>query len=248
MDLKINAIVEIITEEWLKTKTPSKRNGYRKVVYIGLSMAKPGMTLKTVANDLDMSVSGVSKIHQRWESGKNTNPVFIEAIKLFKSEHNRKISKKMKELAPSIPKDDIEKVEIPASDEKTIKEIINPDPKRIVARSFGFEWTAEDMAKYHAAIRSAELWWKKYDTIGRKPRRDGDYYAPGTNPNIDNKEWVSSSSAVQYTGLSEQHLTELANKGLIERREYRRSANRSYYEYNLADLDKILSSPHKDIL
>lgn len=249
MDIKISAIVEIITKEWLKQKSPSKRIAYRKVIYTGLSMDKPDMTLKKVGDELSMSVSGVSKLHQRWLTGKDSNPIYLEAIKLNVGKPTARLSKKMKEIASTLPKEVLPKEE-PIN--VAIQEVMDntPDPKRIVARSFGFEWTAEDMAKYHNAIRSAKLFWKKYDTIGRKPRMSGEYYAPGTNPHEQNdgKTWMSGSSASAYTGMSEQFLSEMAICGRIERREYRRSANRVYYEYNLDDLDKLMASPHKDIL
>lgn len=51
-------------------------------------------------------------------------------------------------------------------------------------------------------------------------------------------------TAALYCGCKEEVINIAGQNGIIERRVYRRNANRNYYEYKVDDLDRFIRDNH----
>lgn len=242
MNKDILDIIDKKTAKAYANMTETKRRAYRYMLYAGVQITQIGSTLRAVAAEIGYSEPGASKLVHK----------FIELMKIGDLNVNRVI-----EAVRKLPKNKREKAEMPinprppqdlaslrmAEEEGPVTgEIILPDPvptKPIKCN--GFIFSVEDQMRERAAIRASILFFQTYGK-GRQPRTDGQYYAPGTAPAERERSdrWLPLSEAALYCGCKQEVIVNAGQRGVIERRMYRRNAGRAYYEYSIKDLDKFI--------
>lgn len=250
MEQVITDIIDKKAAKQFNKLTPTKRKAYRAMLYAGAQITMNGYSVRDIAAEIGYLESGTSKLAQKWielmRQGDVTVNLIIAAIqKLPKNkrfQHGKEIAPHVK-LTPTVvaeePKDETPRP-IPAQ---------TPAPtenKRKGKYVLGFFITPEDEMRERAAIRSSILFFQTYGK-GAKPRMHGEYYTPGTHQakdSEDSKKWLPLDTAALYCGCKAEIISKAGQNGVIERRVYKRNANRNYYEYNIADLDKFIRDNH----
>lgn len=248
-------IIDIIDKKAAKQYnklTPTKRKAYRAMLYAGAQITMNGCSVRDIAAEIGYSESGTSKLAQKWielmRQGDVTVNLIIAAIqKLPKSkrfQHGKENTPHVK-LTPTVvaeePKD-----EAPQPTPAQASTPTSTESKRKGKYVLGFFITPEDEMRERAAIRSSILFFQTYGK-GVQPRMHGEYYTPGTRrveDKEDSKKWLPLDTAALYCGCKAEIISKAGQNGVIERRVYKRNANRNYYEYNVADLDKFIRDNH----
>lgn len=221
--------------------TGIKRKAYRAMLYAGVQITLNGYSVREIAPEIDYSESGTTKLVQKWiqlmQGGDVTVNLIINAVK--KIPMSRRIAHKqttVKESAPITPS-------MPVQVENPKPMPVIPRPTRPKVKNvLGFLITTEDEMRERAVIRSSILFVQKYGK-GREPRLHGEYFTPGANPDEaikDEGKWLPLDTAALYCGCKEEVINIAGQNGIIERRVYRRNANRNYYEYKVDDLDRFI--------
>lgn len=250
-------IIDIIDKKAAKQYnklTPTKRKAYRAMLYAGAQITLNGYSVRDIAAEIGYSESGTSKLAQKWielmRQGDVTVNLIIAAIqKLPKSkrfQHGKANAPHVK-LTPTVVSEE-SKDEAPQSTPAQTPTPVSTSTgsKRKGRYVLGFFITPEDEMRERAAIRSSILFFQTYGK-GAKPRMNGEYYTPGTHQtkgNEDSKKWLPLDTAALYCGCKAEIISKAGQDGVIERRVYKRNANRNYYEYNVADLDKFIRDNH----
>lgn len=238
-------IIDIIDKKAIRQyrgMTDTKKKAYRAMLYAGTQVTLNGYSVREVATEIGYSESGTAKLVQKWielmKNGDITVNLITTAInRLSKSKrfhHSEQVSSHTTPTTPTIqPKETIISI---ATKDSTPKS--NGKGKNVL----GFIITPEDERRERAAIRASILFFQSYGK-GRQPRMNGEYYTPGTSPDVldaDDGKWLPLDTAALYCGCKEEIISVAGKNGSIERRVYRRNSNRNYYEYKLEDLDRFI--------
>lgn len=245
MEKTIIDIIDKKAQRQYNRMTGIKRKAYRAMLYAGVQITLNGYSVREIAPEIDYSESGTTKLVQKWiqlmQGGDVTVNLIINAVQ--KIPMSRRLAHKqtpVKESEPITPSTPVQ-VEIP----KPMPAITRPT-KTKVKNVLGFLITPEDEMRKRAAIRSSILFFQSYGK-GKEPRMNGEYYTPGTNPDEvvkDEGKWLPLDTAALYCGCKEEVINIAGQNGIIERRVYRRNANRNYYEYKVDDLDRFIRDNH----
>ncbi len=245
MEKTIIDIIDKKAQRQYNRMTGIKRKAYRAMLYAGVQITLNGYSVREIAPEIDYSESGTTKLVQKWiqlmQGGDETVNLIINAVQ--KIPMSRRIAHKqtpVKESEPITPSKPVQ-VEIP----KPMPAITRPTRTK-VKNVLGFLITPEDEMRERAAIRSSILFFQSYGK-GKEPRMNGEYYTPGTNPDEavkDEGKWLLLDTAALYCGCKEEVINIAGQNGIIERRVYRRNANRNYYEYKVDDLDRFIRDNH----
>ena len=245
MEKTIIDIIDKKAQRQYNRMTGIKRKAYRAMLYAGVQITLNGYSVREIAPEIDYSDSGTTKLVQKWIllmlGGDVTVNLIINAVQ--KIPMSRRLAHKqtpVKESEPITPSTPVQ-VEIP----KPMPAITRPT-KTKVKNVLGFLITPEDEMRERAAIRSSILFFQSYGK-GKEPRMNGEYYTPGTNPDEvvkDEGKWLPLDTAALYCGCKEEVINIAGQNGIIERRVYRRNANRNYYEYKVDDLDRFIRDNH----
>lgn len=246
MEQTIIDIIDKKAQRQYRRLTETRRKAYRAMLYAGAQITINGCSVREIAPEIEYSESGTSKLVQKWiqlmQDGDITVNLIIKAIhKLPKNKRFQHKYTSIPKEAPLTPPSKPVKVEVP----KPVPVIVRPAKPR-VKNVLGFRITPEDEMRERAAIRSSILFFQKYGK-GREPRLNGEYYTPGTNPDEivkDEGKWLPLDTAALYCGCKEEVINAAGQNGIIERRVYRRKANRNYYEYKVDDLDRFIRDNH----
>lgn len=230
MEQTIIDIIDKLAYRQYKRLPETKRNAYRAMLYAGAQILLNRCTIKEIATEIGYSESGATKFAQKWlqlmQSGDVTVNLIASAIK--KKSKDKRYQHKFTPFKESAL----------FSGAKPAK----PKTKKVL----GFIISPEDEIQGMSAIRSSILFFQKYGR-GKKPRLHGQYYTPGTNPDElvkDESKWLPLDTAALYCGCKEEAINAAGQNGIIERRVYKRSANRNYYEYKVVDLDRFIRDNH----
>lgn len=248
-------IIDIIDKKAAKQYnklTPTKRKAYRAMLYAGAQITMNGCSVRDIAAEIGYSESGTSKLAQKWielmRQGDVTVNLIIAAIqKLPKSkrfQHGKENTPHVKLTPTVVAEEPNDKAPQPTSAQA--HPTTSTENKRKGKYVLGFFITPEDEMRERAAIRSSILFFQTYGK-GAKPRMHGEYYTPGTRrveDKEDSKKWLPLDTAALYCGCKAEIISKAGQNGVIERRVYKRNANRNYYEYNIADLDKFIRDNH----
>lgn len=245
MEKTIIDIIDKKAQRQYNRMTGIKRKAYRAMLYAGVQITLNGYSVREIAPEIDYSESGTTKLVQKWiqlmQGGDVTVNLIINAVQ--KIPMSRRIAHKqtpVKESEPITPSKPVQ-VEIP----KPMPAITRPTRTK-VKNVLGFLITPEDEMRERAAIRSSILFFQSYGK-GKEPRMNGEYDTPGTNPDEavkDEGKWLPLDTAALYCGCKEEVINIAGQNGIIERRVYRRNANRNYYEYKVDDLDRFIRDNH----
>ena len=245
MEKTIIDIIDKKAQRQYNRMTGIKRKAYRAMLYAGVQITLNGYSVREIAPEIDYSESGTTKLVQIWiqlmQGGDVTVNLIINAVQ--KIPMSRRIAHKqtpVKESEPITPSKPVQ-VEIP----KPMPAITRPTRTK-VKNVLGFLITPEDEMRERAAIRSSILFFQSYGK-GKEPRMNGEYDTPGTNPDEavkDEGKWLPLDTAALYCGCKEEVINIAGQNGIIERRVYRRNANRNYYEYKVDDLDRFIRDNH----
>lgn len=245
MEKTIIDIIDKKAQRQYNRMTGIKRKAYRAMLYAGVQITLNGYSVREIAPEIDYSESGTTKLVQKWiqlmQGGDVTVNLIINAVQ--KIPMSRRLAHKqtpVKESEPITPSTPVQ-VEIP----KPMPAITRPT-KTKVKNVLGFLITPEDEMRERAAIRSSILFFQSYGK-GKEPRMNGEYYTPSTNPDEvvkDEGKWLPLDTAALYCGCKEEVINIAGQNGIIERRVYRRNANRNYYEYKVDDLDRFIRDNH----
>ncbi len=245
MEKTIIDIIDKKAQRQYNRMTGIKRKAYRAMLYAGVQITLNGYSVREIAPEIDYSESGTTKLVQKWiqlmQGGDVTVNLIINAVQ--KIPMSRRLAHKqtpVKESEPITPSTPVQ-VETP----KPMPAITRPT-KTKVKNVLGFLITPEDEMRERAAIRSSILFFQSYGK-GKEPRMNGEYYTPGTNPDEvvkDEGKWLPLDTAALYCGCKEEVINIAGQNGIIERRVYRRNANRNYYEYKVDDLDRFIRDNH----
>lgn len=241
-------IIDIIDKKALrqyKRLTETRRKAYRAMLYAGAQITLNGCSVKEIAQEIEYSESGTSKLVHKWiqlmQEGDITVNLIIKAI--HKLPKNKRFQHKNASILMEMPVKPSKPVNVEVP--KPVPVVVRPARPR-VKNVLGFLITPEDEMRERAAIRSSILFFQKYGK-GREPRMNGEYFTPGTNPDEivkDDSKWLPLDSAALYCGCKEEVINAAGQNGIIERRVYRRNANRNYYEYKVDDLDRFIRDNH----
>lgn len=245
MEKTIIDIIDKKARRQYRGMTETRKKAYRAMLYAGAQITLNGYSVREIAPEIDYSESGTSKLVQKWiqlmQGGDITVNLIINAV--HKIPMSRRFAHKqttVRESEPITPSKTVQ-AEIP----KPMPAIARPTKKK-VKNVLGFLITPEDEMREKAAIRSSILFFQKYGK-GREPRLHGEYYTPGTNPDEatkDEDKWLPLDTAALYCGCTEEVINFAGQNGIIERRVYRRNANRNFYEYKVDDLDRFIRDNH----
>lgn len=244
MEQTIIDIIDKKAQRQYKRLTETKRKAYRAMLYAGAQITLNGCSVREIASEIEYSESGTSKLVHKWiqlmQEGDIIVNLIITAIrKLPKSKRFRHMCDPMlKKMAVAASKPVIEVA-------KTVPVVARPKRPE-VKNVLGFNISPEDEMRERAVIRSSIIFFQTYGR-GDKPRLNGEYYTPGTNPNqevMNDGKWLPLDTAALYCGCKEEVINAAGQNGIIERRVYRRNANRNYYEYKVDDLDRFIRDNH----
>ena len=242
MEKTIIDIIDKKAQRQYNRMTGIKRKAYRAMLYAGVQITLNGYSVREIAPEIDYSESGTTKLVQKWiqlmQGGDVTVNLIINAVQ--KIPMSRRIAHRQTLSESIIPSKPVQ--------------VENPKPMPIIPRQtrpkvknvLGFLITTEDEMRERAVIRSSILFVQKYGK-GREPRLHGEYFTPGTNPDEaikDEGKWLPLDTAALYCGCKEEVINTAGQNGIIERRVYRRNANRNYYEYKVDDLDRFIRDNH----
>lgn len=247
MEKNIIDIIDKKAQRQYLRMTEIKRKTYRAMLYAGAQITLNGCSVREIAPEIGYSESGTSKLVQKWielmEKGDVTVNLISTAIhklpRIKRFQHNSATTEEPKPILPPNP-NTIKKES--AMTEKVAVKPAKPKVKNVL----GFLITPEDEMRERAAIRASILFFQTYGK-GREPRLKGEYYTPGTNPDEvpkDDGKWLPLDSAALYCGCKEETIIAAGQNDIIERRVYRRNANRNYYEYKVDDLDRFIRDNH----
>lgn len=243
------AIIELIdkkaSRQYLRL-TESKRKAYRVMLYAGVQTTLNGKNATDIAAETGYSVSYICKLATKWielmRDGDVTVNLIITAFHKWKESETKALIRKKKQTPRKRSHDFSE--DAPVGEQPKPMPKIKPatpivrKPKKVL----GFIITPEDEARERAAIRASILFFQTYGK-GRQPRMHGEYFTPGTNPNeapSEREKWLPLEAAAMYCGVKEEIINLAGQNDMIERRVYKRSNTRNYYEYKVSDLDKFI--------
>ena len=222
MEQDIIDIITLTDAKRLSKMSEAKATSYMKTVYVGLRVDVDGCVANAVASEIGYNNTSAYKLMSRWKE-------MVEAgdpsVKALVAAYRKYIKGGRKPV-----------IERPA---KTIS-----DEER-VRRAFGFDFTDKDRANMRAAVRESIRFMEKYGK-GVNPRMHGEYYSPGTSPDAEEakKQWIHQEQATLYCGCSLDILNKAAQQEEIQRRLYKRSGSRNFYEFLVNDLDKFIVKNH----
>lgn len=245
MEKTIIDIIDKKAQRQYNRMTGIKRKAYRAMLYAGVQITLNGYSVREIAPEIDYSESGTTKLVQKWiqlmQGGDVTVNLIINAVQKIpmsrRLAHKQPPVKESEPITPSKP--------VPVENPKPMPAITRPTRTK-VKNVLGFLITPEDEMRERAAIRSSILFFQSYGK-GKEPRMNGEYYTPGTNPDEvvkDEGKWLPLDTAALYCGCKEEVINIAGQNGIIERRVYRRNANRNYYEYKVDDLDRFIRDNH----
>lgn len=244
------AIIKIIDKKaanQYKRLTPSKLKAYRAMLYAGAQITLNGRSVRETAVEIEYSEGGTSKLVQKWialmREGDVTVNLIISAI--------NKLPKHERFKAVDTTEKFTRKVDYSSTADETRAEERKPIATPKVGKPryknvLGFIITPEDEMRERAAIRSSILFFQDYGK-GRQPRMNGEYYTPGTHTEVsvkDKEKWLPLETAALYCGCSAELIVKAGQNDIIERRVYKHSAGRNYYEYKVSDLNRFIRDNH----
>lgn len=224
--------------------TEIKREAYRAMLYAGAQVTVNGRKLKDVADELGYSESGAHKLVTKWlellNAGDVTANLVATAIQRLRCSPKFSDVVAAKKTGPM----DAAETARPKTEPCVRRTGRKRSARGIPDRCLGFVVTPEDEMRYRAAVRSAIIFMRKYGR-GISPRVSGEYYAPGTKPQpepSDEDKWLPIDVAAPYCGCDASVITEAGKRGHIERRVYKQTKCRIYYEYKVSDLDQFINA------
>lgn len=240
MEKVIIDIIDKRAERQYSKLTPTKRKVYRAMLYAGTQITMNSRTVRDISAEIGYSEDETSKLAQKWielmRDGDVTINLIIAAVgKLLNS---KRLQRKKKSMPDS--------TEAPISDKIQKSSPTTTIPTRKNKKVLGFVITPEDEMRKRAIIRASILFFQNYGK-GSRPRMHGEYYTPGTHKtknDENNNKWLPLDTAAIYCGCKTEVISQAGQNGVIERRAYKRNANRNYYEYNIADLDRFIRDNH----
>lgn len=248
------AIIDIIDKKAANQYArliPSKQRAYRTMLYAGAQITLNGYSVREIAVEIGYSESATSKMAQKWielmRKGDVTVNLVIAAVQKLPISNRFQcgktaMQKSAEKAAAAKCQKELPQPATTASQSVKAMSSSKPMNKKIL----GFRITPEDEMRERAAIRSSILFFQTYGK-GAQPRMHGEYYTPGTRrveEKEDSKKWLPLDTAALYCGCKAEIISKAGQDGVIERRVYKRNANRNYYEYNVADLDKFIRDNH----
>lgn len=250
-------IIDIIDKKAAKQYnrlTPTKRKAYRAMLYAGAQITLNGYSVRDIAAEIGYSEIGTSKLAQKWielmRQGDVTINLIIAAIQKLprnkRFQHGKEITPRVKLTPTVVTKESKDEAPQPTPAQTPTPTSASTGNKRKGKYVLGFFITPEDEMRERAVIRSSILFFQTYGK-GVQPRMHGEYYTPGTRrveEKEDSKKWLPLDTAALYCGCKAEIISKAGQDGVIERRVYKRNANRNYYEYNVADLDKFIRDNH----
>lgn len=251
MDKTIIDIIDKKAMRQYRGMTETKKKAYRAMLYAGTQVTLNGYSVRDVALEIGYSESGTSKLVQKWielmRNGNVTVNLIITATQ--KLPMNKRFQPHVKNVSPEINDcmDSVNEISTKSnSDTPVISTNTTLNKKNKIEKVLGFVITPEDKKRKRKAIRSSILFFQSYGK-GAKPRMNGEYFSPGTNPAkklIVEDSWLPLNTAALYCGCKEDVINAAGQNGTIERRVYRRNANRYYYEYKVTDLNRFILDNH----
>lgn len=247
MEKAIIGIIDKKAANQYKRLTPTKFKAYRAMLYAGAQITLNGRSVREIAAEINYSESGTSKLVQKWialmREGDVTVNIIISAINKMPKSERFKATKATEKITMKV---DYSSTQEAANTEAQMPELKQKAEKPKCKNVLGFIITPEDEMRERAAIRSSILFFQDYGK-GRQPRMNGEYYVPGTHTDASPKEkekWLPLETAALYCGCSTELITTAAQCDMIERRVYKHSAGRNYYEYKVSDLNRFIKNNH----
>lgn len=237
-------IIDIIDKKAAKQYnklTPTKRKAYRAMLYAGAQININGYSVKDVAAEIGYSESGTSKLVQKWielmhQGDVTVNLIIatIQKLSTIKDYKNKGVSPTTIKNLTTISEVQSNKLSISTTNKSKGKYIL------------GFYISPEDRIRERAVKFAANQFFRTYGK-NTYPQSNSATAVLGSHDVIElemQKKWLPLETAAMYCGCKAELISKAAQNGVIERRVYKRNASRSYYEYNVADLDKFIRDNH----
>ena len=247
MEKAIITIIDKKAANQYKRLTQPKLKAYRAMLYAGVQITLNGRSIRETAAEIEYSEGGTSKLVQKWitlmREGDVTVNLIISAINRIPKRERFKTAETTDKITMKVDySSQVDKTQTEEPKPAATPKVGKPRCKNVL----GFIITPEDEMRERAAIRSSILFFQEYGK-GRQPRMNGEYYVPGTHTDAstkDKEKWLPLETAALYCGCSTELITTAAQCDMIERRVYKHSAGRNYYEYKVSDLNRFIKDNH----
>lgn len=250
-------ILDIINEfgtEYFSKIPETASDNYRLMLYCGMRLSIDKAPAESVLHEAGCSEADLMEMIRRWNFCLEEGDILLHnSVAAYNNCKGKRYceAKKIHYLGEG-------KVGLLDADTYTAMPHMNPkemalpgtmnvdwEPEPCKGRwCLGFWISEEDERREREAIRSSILFMAKFGA-GRPPRMNGEYFTPGCNPaesKLDNRQFLPLTSAAHYCGCPKNIIEEAARKGIIERRAYKHSDTRTFYEYLIDDLDRFIKS------